>query len=105
MGSVMIKPMKRKEKKELTRLKLVDSGIHIFAERGFLSTTMTEIASHVSVSHGTVFLHFPKREELVVAVLDEFGTRLSEAFDKAVSKKEKLRAVLEAHLSVLEKYE
>lgn len=101
----MLKTATRKEKKEQTRLKLLDSGISIFAERGFQATTMTEIASNVSLSHGTVFLHFPKREDLIIAVLDEFGTRLSEAFEKASRKEESLRGVLEAHLSVLEKYE
>jgi len=101
----MLKVQTRKEKKEQTRLKLVDSGMSMFAERGFLSTTMTEIASNVSVAHGTVFLHFPKREDLIVAVLDEFGTRLADAFEEASRKKESLRGVLEAHLSVLKTYE
>lgn len=101
----MLKVQTRKEKKEQTRLKLVDSGMSIFAERGFSATTMTEIASNVSVAHGTVFLHFPKREDLIVAVLDEFGTRLSEAFEEGSKKKESLRGVLEAHLGVLKTYE
>lgn len=101
----MLKVQTRKEKKEQTRLRLVDSGMSVFAERGFISTTMTEIASNVSVAHGTVFLHFPKREDLIVAVLDEFGTRLSEAFEDASKKKESLHGVLEAHLSVLKTYE
>lgn len=95
----------RKEKKELTRLRLVDSGLKVFAEQGFQNTSVDEVARNISVSHGTVFLHFPKREDLIVAVLDEFGTRLSDAFNEASSQKENLRGVLKAHLEVLEKYE
>lgn len=95
----------RKEKKQLTRLRLVDSGIKIFAQRGFQNTTVDEVARNISLSHGTVFLHFPKREDLIVAVLDEFGTRLCAAFNEASVQEGNLREVLQAHLEVLEKYE
>lgn len=95
----------RKEKKQMTRLRLVDSGMQVFAQQGFQNTSVDEVARNISVSHGTVFLHFPKREDLIVAVLDEFGTRLSEAFNQASAQEGNLRDVLKAHLEVLEKYE
>lgn len=95
----------RSEQKEQTRLKLLDSGIDLFAKRGFHSTTMNHIARNSSVSHGTIFLHFPKREDFIISVLDEFGTRLSQAFEEASLRGESLEAVLKAHLCVLEKYE
>ena len=95
----------RKEQKEETRLRLLESGIQLFGEKGFLGTTMGDIGRLSAVSHGTVFLHFPSRDDLIIAVLDEFGRRLSSAFDVLAGSQLTIYGVLKAHLQALESFE
>ncbi|HXW20946.1 MAG TPA: TetR/AcrR family transcriptional regulator [Roseiarcus sp.] len=95
----------RKEQKEATHRRLVEIGIDFFAERGFANSNTADFAKAAEVSHGTVFLHFPTREALVLRVLDAFGDRLATALKIAMEGEARLEGVLRAHLGVLREYE
>ena len=95
----------RQEQKERTRLSLVEIATELFASRGISSTATSEIAKALKVSHGTVFLHFPSRDDLVLAVIDDFGSRLSQELKKAVLSESTLKGVLSAHLRALADFE
>ena len=91
----------RQEQKAATRDRLVNAAMALFARKGILQTTTADIARSIRMSHGVVFLHFPKRDDLVIAVIDEFGRRLAVEFRQALEQDLGLRAVLQAHLRVL----
>jgi AcrR family transcriptional regulator len=95
----------RREQKVVTRDRLVNAAMALFARKGIVNTTTADVAKSVRMSHGVVFLHFPKRDDLVVAVIDEFGARLSAEFRRAFEQDLGLRAVLHAHLRVLGEFE
>jgi AcrR family transcriptional regulator len=95
----------RKEQKEATQRRLVETALDFFAARGFANSNTADFAKAAEVSHGTVFLHFPTREALVLRVLDAFGDRLSAAFKEAMQGEARLEGVLRAHLDVLREYE
>jgi AcrR family transcriptional regulator len=95
----------RKEQKEATQRRLVEVGIDYFAEHGFANSNTADFAKAAAVSHGTVFLHFPTREALVLRVLDAFGDRLAAALNEAMRGEGRLEGVLRAHLAVLREYE
>lgn len=95
----------RQEQKAATRERLVDSAMTLFARKGILQTTTADIARAIGMSHGVVFLHFPKRDNLVIAVIDEFARRLAAEFRRALERDLGLRAVLEAHLLALSEFE
>ena len=77
----------------------------LFARKGIVNTTTADVAKSIRMSHGVVFLHFPKRDDLVIAVIDEFGRRLAAEFRNAFEHDLGLRAVLHAHLRVLAEIE
>ena len=77
----------------------------LFARNGIVNTTTADVAKSIRMSHGTVFLHFPRRDDLVIAVMSDFGRRLSAEFRRAFERDLGLRAVLQAHLRVLEEFE
>src|SRR3982074_3691208 len=77
----------------------------LFARKAILHTTNADIAKSIRMSHGIVFLHFPTRDDLVIAVIDEFGRRLAVEFRQAFEHDLGLRAVLHAHLRVLAEFE
>jgi AcrR family transcriptional regulator len=95
----------RREQKVVTRDRLVNAAMALFARKGIVNTTTADIARSIRMSHGVVFLHFPKRDDLVIAVIDEFGRRLNSEFRRAFEQDLGLRAVLQAHLRVLAEFE
>lgn len=95
----------RREQKEKTRAGLVGQAESLFASKGISSTTTADIAKSLRVSHGTLFVHFPTRDDLIKAVVDEFGDRLSIALGQRFTRDLRLKAQLKAHISVLADFE
>ncbi|HEX9067411.1 MAG TPA: helix-turn-helix domain-containing protein [Ktedonobacterales bacterium] len=50
----------------------------IFVERGYESARMAEIAERAGVATGTIYLYFQGKEELVIALVEAFLTRIAE---------------------------
>lgn len=88
-----------------TRRKLVNAAYGAFAAHGIGSTNTASLAKSVGVSHGTVFVHFATRDDLLVAVMDEFGARLSARFLEVAAGRTGLKGILTAHLAVIEEFE
>ncbi len=95
----------RKEQKERTYAGLVKNAEALFARHGISRTTTADIAKALKVSHGTVFVHFATRDDLVLAVVEQFGDRLAEALGKCLSEEMSLKELLRVHLSVLAEFE
>lgn len=95
----------RKEQKERTRASLIQKATLLFAQNGIGATTTADVAKSLSVSHGTVFVHFPTRDELILGVVEQFGERLSDELKKKLSDDLSLKEMLRAHLNVLSDFE
>jgi AcrR family transcriptional regulator len=73
----------RERKRQETRARIVDAAAELFAERGFDTVSVLEIARRAGVVEKTVFNHFPVKEGLVfeadppmrAALLDAVRTR------------------------------
>ncbi|HWU43907.1 MAG TPA: TetR/AcrR family transcriptional regulator [Bdellovibrio sp.] len=95
----------RQEQKEKTRAGLISQAEILFAKYGISQTTTAEVAKALRVSHGTVFIHFSTRDDLVLAVVEKFGERLSAELGKRFSDELSLREMLQAHVAVLSEFE
>lgn len=69
----------RERKKQQTRRRIVDTALGLFAERGFDSVPVAEIARTADVSEATVFNYFPTKEDLVYSGMEAFEQQLLEA--------------------------
>ena len=58
----------RERKKQRTRRAIQRAALQLFAAQGFRATTIAEIAVAADVSLRTVTVHFPAKEDLVLAV-------------------------------------
>lgn len=95
----------RKEQKEKTREKLVSQAEALFSKKGIGVTTTADVANAIHVSHGTVFVHFKTREELILSVVERFGDRLAAEMGKRFVEDMALKDLLKAHVSVLSDFE
>ena len=57
---------------------IIDSAIKRFAHFGLSKTTMTEIASDLSMSKALLYYYFPDKISLYSAVLEHTSMRLTE---------------------------
>ena len=95
---------KRQIQKEATRELILDTAYQVYADEGFGATT-NKIAKAANVSHGTVFVHFPTVEDLIICLLERFGSEINEQLHILSEKDESLETFLAAHINVLICYE
>jgi AcrR family transcriptional regulator len=96
-----MKISKRLQQKKHTKEQIVQAALEQFAHKGFAATRTSDIAEAASVSHGTVFAHFPTRDELLIAVIEEFGRKVAGRIHELASQGGSVREVLQAHLEGL----
>ncbi len=91
--------LKEKQRQEREQL-ILQVAEDVFIEKGYFETSMDEIASRVGIGKGTVYLHFPGKEDLVVAIFARDAQQFLQAIDEAVSTEPTLsaRAKLESIL-------
>ena len=56
--------------RELYRKELLNKSFELFAEKGYSSVTMREIASGIGVSTGTLYHYFPSKETLFEQLIE-----------------------------------
>jgi AcrR family transcriptional regulator len=72
-------PGLRERKKQRTRQLIADTARALFAQRGFASVTVAEVARAAEVSEATVFNYFPTKEDLLYSGLEAFEEELLSA--------------------------
>jgi TetR/AcrR family transcriptional regulator, acrEF/envCD operon repressor len=96
---------KRQKQKNLTRNHLIEIAIKQFGQNGITTTRTSDIAKAANVSHGTIFAHFSTQEELLIAVIEEFGSRITKRLHELVDTNSSLFEILEAHIEGLIEFE
>lgn len=94
---------RRDEYKALTRAAVLEAAAEQFIQRGFVQTTIDDVAAAARVSKGTVYYHFADKSDLFEAVFRDRQARLVEAVGRAVAEERsgawaRLKAGLAAYL-------
>jgi len=66
------------------RRQLLDAALEVFVARGYHAAAMDEIAERAGVSKPVLYQHFPGKQELYLALLDESVERLIDAVAAAL---------------------
>ncbi|MFE7228647.1 TetR/AcrR family transcriptional regulator [Nocardioides sp. NPDC057577] len=61
----------RAAQKRMTHELLLDTGLNLFGEKGYASTTVDDIASTAGATRATFYAHFPSKVELMKALIRE----------------------------------
>ena len=95
----------RAPRQDNRRQQLLDVAARLFRERGYHVTSMRDIAHEVGMLSGSIYYHFPSKEELLLAVYEEGLRHIAAQVDAAVAAEgtpwERLEAGCAAHLEAL----
>ena len=103
-SAAAVKPVKLEEQ---TRQRILAEAAEWFANHGYAATSMRDIAGAAGLTPGALYVHFPSKGQLLLAVYAEGVARIGAAVDAAVATHtdagawDKLEAAAEAHLAVL----
>ena len=65
--------------KVATRDRILQAALQVFAEKGYHRALVDDIVRASGTSKGAVYHHFPNKEALFLALVDDFSARLAEA--------------------------
>jgi len=86
---------------------ILDAAVVEIARRGYYQTTVAMIAKRAGVADGTIYLYFGNKEEILFSLFDRamerFITEGTAQLEAIGSAHEKLRHVIDLHLSLVGK--
>jgi AcrR family transcriptional regulator len=89
----------------MSREKLLSVSARLFARGGFEATSMRDIAKLAGMLAGSMYYHFPSKNDLIAAVYEAGVAEIGDAVDRAVTGREdpweRLEAACIAHLETL----
>ena len=69
--------MQQEERSERSRSQILDAALKRFAHRGYGATSVRDIAEEAGLSKGNVYHHFPDKEAIFRALLDQYFQAMS----------------------------
>lgn len=76
-------PTRRERKKSATHRSLLDAALELFAEQGFVETTIEDITARADVAPRTFFRYFPNKAAVLQPATDEYLERFRSILDDA----------------------
>lgn len=90
------------------RERILDAALNIFSNKGYHDTKLDEIAEESQTSKGGIYFHFPNKERLFLALVDQFADLLERRIVEAIATEkegiQRVRAALYACLQTFGKY-
>jgi AcrR family transcriptional regulator len=69
----------QQDRAEATRRRIVAAGVALFGEVGFGMVDMVDVIARAGVSKGACYYHFPTKQSLAAAIIDESNARIAAA--------------------------
>src|SRR3954470_16453791 len=89
------------------RGRILEAAVKVFAERGFHTATVAEIARAAGVADGTIYLYFKSKDDLLLRLFDEKMTELLQEARAALNEEktaaDQLKRFITLHLSLVER--
>src|SRR6202012_2439846 len=71
----------RMEQRQITRARLIDASIQVFAERGFFRATVDDIVEVAGTTRSTFYLHFSSKADVLPEMLERSATHFRTMYD------------------------
>lgn len=69
----------QQDRAEATRRRVVSAGVELFGDVGFGMVDMVDVIARAGVSKGACYYHFPTKQSLAAAIIDESSARIAAA--------------------------
>jgi AcrR family transcriptional regulator len=92
--------LKEKQRQEREAL-ILQVAEEVLMEKGYYDTSIDEIAARVGIAKGTVYLHFPSKEDLFAAIFERDMENIMGRVEETISRDRTARAKMEAILQLL----
>lgn len=90
------------------RGRIIDAAISVFAEKGFHSARISDIADKAGVADGTIYLYFRHKEDILLVIfeekMDELLQGLGEALQGVQGAPDRIRTFARHHVDQLRKH-
>lgn len=90
-----------------TRERILDVALNIFSQNGYHDTRLDDIVDQACISKGSIYYHFPNKEKLFLALVDQFADLLERRTSEAIAEVrgiDRVRAALTAVLETFGRY-
>jgi len=88
------------------RDRITDAAISVFAEKGYRSARVADVAQKAGVADGTIYLYFRNKEDLLLSIFEEkmamLLVELDEAFQGVDCPLERIRVYAQQHFKQLQ---
>ena len=92
------------ENQDKKRELIIETAVKRFAHFGLAKTTMTDIASDLSLSKALLYYYFPDKISLYAAVLESIIREMSDSLDKGIAKIKESQKALFFYLTKRHEY-
>jgi TetR/AcrR family fatty acid metabolism transcriptional regulator len=92
--------LKEKQRQEREAL-ILQVAEEVLMEKGYYETSIDEIAARVGIAKGTVYLHFPGKEDLFAAIFERDMQNIMDLVEETLSTNTSAHARMEAILQLL----
>jgi AcrR family transcriptional regulator len=100
--------MEISDKAKATRERILDAAVKVFASKGYHETRVDDIVDASETSKGSVYFHFPGKQQIFLALVDQFADLLERRLAEAIAGEEdgvrRVSAALEICLQTFGKY-
>jgi AcrR family transcriptional regulator len=90
------------------RNRILDVALDVFSRKDYRAVRLEEIVAEAHSSHGAVFFHFPNKERIFLALVDQLADllerRVTEAIEQETSSMDRVRVALETCLDTFGHY-
>lgn len=94
--------MAKNNKKEL----IIDAAIKVFAQKGFYTANVADVAKEAGVADGTIYLYFKNKDDLLISLfetkMEEILKRFSSLLENNKNATEKLKHFIHLYFQMIE---
>lgn len=100
--------MSKSERQTQKRSQIIEAAILVFADKGYHSARVADIASEAQVADGTIYLYFKNKEDLLIRIFEDkmtlLITELEAALEGCVDPKQQLKVCAQQHFEQIKRY-
>jgi len=86
--------------------KIIQAATHVFAEKGFYNSKVSDVAKEAEVADGTIYLYFKNKDDILISIfeesMDNFIHTVEEKIKRIEGPLEKLKEFIKLHLLLVE---